>query len=418
MKKILIFMIMIITLSSIVFADQLVISDGGNAQGIFISNPDGSAGSEDSTLLYIYGGQSFREDFRMNITSFEVYFSQYRYGTESLVVGINNQTQSFDTIQNWSVSAVPSSLGWQQFNLTERYLTDRNENIFISFLGDVTNQETEWQGRNSLVYDGGQGYYYWLGAWRPQGMDFNVKINYEPCVEEWVAGQTACLNTDEILKIYTDSNDCGTYDDLPLDNASVVSSCNYCDSTYEESNTSCTTSDLIYTNYDWTNTCCADTGLSSDCDSIPSNYTTACNYCDSTYDDTTYCGIDDITHTDYDYTNTCCADTGLGSDCNIPANYTNGVCDYCVPNYTSDINGCIELYTWNNYDVCCAVTGIEEDCSIPENVTSCVGRHSISDITGLVIDGGVELGRSYILYAGLIAMVSLFIIGKKYLKRN
>ena len=136
------------------------------------------------------------------------------------------------------------------------------------------------------------------------------------CPEVWVAEYSSCNISDEQILSYTDSNSCGTTNDLPVDDNSVVE-CNYCTSTYEQTS-------------------------GSECVAGQSTR--------------------DIT---YDYTNTCCETTGLETDCNIPANTTE----------------------------------------------SCIGLHSTDDITGLVIDGGVELGREYIKFAPLVALIGLAIWG-------
>jgi len=115
-----------------------------------------------------------------------------------------------------------------------------------------------------------------------------------------------------------------------------------------------------------------------------------------------------------------------GTSYNVPED-TGSImsCNYCLIDY-SEINGdCDGLlrtvyYEINNYETCCGLTGIEDDCGVPSNYTEpCtkVGVHQTSDITGLVIDTGVELGRNYLLYVGLIALLTLYLIFK-YLKKN
>ena len=77
--------------------------------------------------------------------------------------------------------------------------------------------------------------------------------------------------------LYYDNNSCGFYDELPLDNG-TIESCNYCTIGYNESVAECisgqTTSEhtFSYLNY---GTCCAVTGIPSDC-TLPANYTTFC----------------------------------------------------------------------------------------------------------------------------------------------
>jgi len=43
-----------------------------------------------------------------------------------------------------------------------------------------------------------------------------------PCVEDWVANDTACNGVNYTIQYY-DANSCGTYDNLPIDNGTVVS---------------------------------------------------------------------------------------------------------------------------------------------------------------------------------------------------
>ena len=52
----------------------------------------------------------------------------------------------------------------------------------------------------------------------------------------------------------------------------------------------------------------------------------ACNYCTSTWSTTETQCMANLKDVSYEYTNTCCTDTGLPSDCNIPANQTGVDC--------------------------------------------------------------------------------------------
>jgi hypothetical protein len=62
-------------------------------------------------------------------------------------------------------------------------------------------------------------------------------------------------------------------------------------------------------------------------DSYTGNYSEftpqSCNYCTSTYSNTTSACVGGFQNNTYVYTNTCCYDTGLPSDCNIPTNTTS-----------------------------------------------------------------------------------------------
>lgn len=85
----------------------------------------------------------------------------------------------------------------------------------------------------------------------------------------------SCQVSDLRNYTYLDINTCGTY----LDNTSAVlgtieESCNYCTSTFSSSLTTCTNNQQVQY-YAYSNTCCADTGLPSDCN-LPSNQTISC----------------------------------------------------------------------------------------------------------------------------------------------
>jgi len=96
-------------------------------------------------------------------------------------------------------------------------------------------------------------------------------------------------------------------------------------------------------------------------------------------------------------------------------NGTISTCNYCTASYHFENATCIDFkltqaVVYDNYDTCCNVTGIAEDCAFPsDNVStvSCVGIHETSDITGLVIDTGVEIGRNYIYFVPLIVLIIL-----------
>lgn len=94
---------------------------------------------------------------------------------------------------------------------------------------------------------------------------------FQSCVENWVAGTSACLINDTRLISYTDSNGCGTFTDLPADNATFHSTCNYCSLELVTGDiTKCLLNDgnethnvtVFDKNYA---TCCNVTGLGSDC---------------------------------------------------------------------------------------------------------------------------------------------------------
>ena len=95
------------------------------------------------------------------------------------------------------------------------------------------------------------------------------------CPEDWQPQFTSCDINDTQILIYFDNTTCGTTINLPIDNGSV-SACNYCTSTYEETSLACVTGQTSRDiTYDYTNSCCLDTGLPSDCN-IPANTTSSC----------------------------------------------------------------------------------------------------------------------------------------------
>lgn len=69
-------------------------------------------------------------------------------------------------------------------------------------------------------------------------------------------------------------------------------------------------------------------------------FTTNCNYCTSTYSTQTGNCIAGLQNVGYTYTNNCCAQTSLPSDCNIPTNTSNATCVFgYTPTYvTGDLS--------------------------------------------------------------------------------
>ena len=134
----------------------------------------------------------------------------------------------------------------------------------------------------------------------------------------------------------------------------------------------------------------------------------------------TNCAVNDTMIADYYDSNEC------GTTFNVPIDSGSVVpCNYCLVDYSENIGACDGItrevtYSFNNYGSCCALTNITDDCTLPTNFTEAcqqIGIHSTSDITGLVIDTGVELGRNYIAYVGLFVLLALFFVFK-YLKKN
>jgi hypothetical protein len=98
-------------------------------------------------------------------------------------------------------------------------------------------------------------------------------------------------------------------------------------------------------------------------------------------------------------------------------NGTVSVCNFCTLSYTENSPACVSgqstrsiTYSYDNYAECCGLTGLPADCDLPANTTeSCIGVHQSEDIAGVVIDFVVEYGLMIVNFAGLIAILSLFI---------
>jgi hypothetical protein len=111
------------------------------------------------------------------------------------------------------------------------------------------------------------------------------------CSENWVNYNTTCGNNcgswDKLRTYYLDINNCGTNTSLPANNGTCFS-CNYCSPTWKCDlfDTSCgdnmSNPDFIYcTNVSVTNylSCCAITGLPSDCSNYTGNYSEFTQLC-------------------------------------------------------------------------------------------------------------------------------------------
>ena len=125
---------------------------------------------------------------------------------------------------------------------------------------------------------GGGGGHYQTGA--PAGGAGGsgvVIIRYETpifeCIENWsITVYGECGIDDLMLKTYEDVNNCGSTNDLPVDNGTFIP-CNYCTQNIISNSTECvggwqttTYTDLNYS------TCCEITGLESDCDILVPPY--------------------------------------------------------------------------------------------------------------------------------------------------
>jgi hypothetical protein len=204
------------------------------------------------------------------------------------------------------------------------------------------------------------------------------------CLESWQANYGSCLTNDTQFKWYADANSCGTANELPADNGTYVS-CNYCSENITGPYyTSCAPTDnqtRYYTDQNY-NSCCAITGLTSDCSIVNNasyaNTTVSCDYCTTSwYEINTTCRTDDTKIGWYNDSNNCYAITGLPSDNNPPANNTYS-CNYCSPAPTNTTwtdwqnqGSCLTNDTQQqnrsrieydaNYASCYAITGLPSD---------------------------------------------------------
>ena len=196
---------------------------------------------------------------------------------------------------------------------------------------------------------------------------YDMAVSYSTraivCSENWEAVYSDCLVNDTKLKTYTDSNNCGTSDGLPADNASYVS-CDYCSPSWTQLNTSCQTDDTLTGYYNDSNNCFAQTGLESD-NNRPANETIDCDYCTPSWTGyNTSCQINDLKTTWYTDENACYVQTSLESDNNPPENLTLN-CDYCAPDWNCASYGECQL---NNIKKCAEV----EDNNSCYNLTNLI----------------------------------------------
>jgi hypothetical protein len=157
------------------------------------------------------------------------------------------------------------------FSTPFRLISGRDYNMFLSGFSDnliyartTGNFNLGWD-----VYAFGGGY----DGTRPPYLTINGEY---PCDENWTPIYSSCTIGDNQTLIYTDTNHCGTHDNVPLDNG-TTSSCNYC-TLSESSHTICENSlyKTYYTN-DNSASCCDLTGLPADC-TLTANSTGASCY--------------------------------------------------------------------------------------------------------------------------------------------
>lgn len=102
------------------------------------------------------------------------------------------------------------------------------------------------------------------GNTTPELKKITATYTQQPCIEQWTEKTTACSTADTKTKYYSDTNNCGTKNNLPTDNGTITI-CNYCTpqwncTTYGE----CINGTATCTHANDTNNCYAQTQLSSD----------------------------------------------------------------------------------------------------------------------------------------------------------
>lgn len=100
---------------------------------------------------------------------------------------------------------------------------------------------------------------------------FNFSTS-DVCVESWV-DNGVCLINDSQIANYTDTNACGTFNNLPVDNGTYTS-CNYCSEDLQQVLSSCSELGLRNVSYTDNNyfSCCVLTNITADCSILSSPY--------------------------------------------------------------------------------------------------------------------------------------------------
>jgi len=160
-----------------------------------------------------------------------------------------------------------------------------------------------------------------------------ITIN-EVCQEVWVKDTNTCQNNDFKLISYTDTNTCGTTNDLPADSGSNES-CDFCAPSWTPgSYGTCQVDDSQTRSYSDSNSCYATTNLISDLLGVPTDDTQTCDFCTPTWSETIgACQIDNTQIGIFSDSSSCFLATGLAADNNKPADNTYA-CDYCSPSWT------------------------------------------------------------------------------------
>ena len=142
------------------------------------------------------------------------------------------------------------------------------------------------------------------------------------CTEDWQTNYNSCEFGDRRLKYYIDSNDCETFDDLPADNNIYVYDCDFCVENWEENYYACETNDY-QTKYYIDSAGCFDNY--DEYYDLPLDNGTlfSCNYCSQDLsfitDECLFNGTGFFAYQEYIDNNyySCCAITGIYSDCDI-----------------------------------------------------------------------------------------------------
>ena len=114
-----------------------------------------------------------------------------------------------------------------------------------------------------------------------------VEYSCYECEEDWTLDSYSCRINDTYISTYTDQNACGTYDNLPAQNG-TESYCNYCSEELDQELGECQQTNNQTVDWHDNNyfSCCAVTGLPSDCSILtyPYNETTSqsCLYFNNT----------------------------------------------------------------------------------------------------------------------------------------
>ncbi len=170
-----------------------------------------------------------------------------------------------DTVLNMNVSMHNIQLNITWFNITgEGYVNSTQGTSPDVYYTDQVNTSGMSEGNKTIDFYASD--------------DTNEKtasVTFEVCHATWVCSSYgACNISDEAPCTATMDIDCGyapgEYTGTPADDF-TPNVCNYCTSTYGASDTNCVLNqyDILYW---YTNTCCEDTGLPSDCN-IPTNET-------------------------------------------------------------------------------------------------------------------------------------------------